>query len=246
MRIQRGIVETMINLNSFPVSLSPSRIDHGTVSCSKDIRSNRSGKVHTFVKTADMIYRIDPPSVSGGHAFEVLVQNRLYGRNILHSGLLFFLQVNDLFIRSCLDVQFLLQNIHFSLQIRGELRIGHSCERVIIGDLLCSTQAHGHWNRFGSEQRTVEIVIPLREVCQHNLHLVYLGAQDFHLRRQVFVILNEGCLSRRGVKIEEGIEENHSKTDTPDKVTARAAKPITQAMLNTLQLQRLRINTVFL
>ena len=63
----------------------------GTCEGAEGKRTDRAAKgadgrreVHSLVETADMIDRIDTPSITGSHALEVLVQDRLDRRNILH------------------------------------------------------------------------------------------------------------------------------------------------------------------
>ena len=45
-------------------------------------------------------------------------------------------------------------------------------------------------------------------------------------------------------EIQEDIEEDDSQTDTSQDITSRTAQPITETMLNTLQLQRLGVDTI--
>ena len=167
-----------------------------------------------------MIDGVDAPSVTGGHSLEVFVLNRLNSRHVLHSNLLILSELQHLVVRARLDIKFLLEDVHFALDIRRELGIGHVRDRVVVRDLMRRAHACAERNRFGTQNSAVEVVIALREVGENDLHLVHLLVHDFYLRREVAVVLHERSFPRRREEIEEGVEENHTQTYTADDITA--------------------------
>ena len=191
-----------------------------------------------------MIDGIDAPAVSRSHAFEVFVEHRLYGRYVLHARLLLFRHLHYLVIRPRLHVQFLFQYIHLALYVRRELCVRHSCQRVIVTDLLRGSHAHAHRYRLCPEDSTVQVVITLGKVVEHYLHLIHLLAEHLHLRRQVPVVLDERRLARRRIEIEEGVEKDHTQTYTSDNIPSRTAEPVTQTVLYPLQLERFGIDPI--
>jgi len=244
-RITRGVVEAMINLDRLAVALPPSGIGDDAVTGSEDIGSDRRGEVHALVETADMIDGVHTPAVTGRHTLEVFVEHRLDGGYMIHADLLVLRHLEYLIVRACLDVKLFLEDIDLTVQVGAELGVGHAGDRVVVRYLPYGTHARGEGDGFGTEDSPVEVIVALGEVGHDDLHLIDLRLEQFHLRGEVAVVLHERRLARGREEIKEGIEEDDADSYTAEDIPSGTAQPITEAVLDTLELKRFRINTIF-
>ena len=125
MCIARKITKAMIHFDGIPITCLPSGLHHNTITGGIHRRARTSRKVHPRMKLGCLINRIYTDTVTGSRLLQILIGNRLDGRNTFQHLVMALTQIHHLVKRLGLDIKLPVQHIQFLSGIDNQIGIRH-------------------------------------------------------------------------------------------------------------------------
>ena len=181
MCIARKITKAMIHFDGIPITCLPSGLHHNTITGGIHRRARTSRKVHPRMKLGCLINRIYTDTVTGSRLLQILIGNRLDGRNTFQHLVMALTQIHHLVKRLGLDIKLPVQHIQLLSGIDNQIGIRHIPQLFIAVCPPITGLTDCIRYRIGLQHHPIQIIITLLDILHHPHSLIQTMRQHIIL-----------------------------------------------------------------
>ncbi|TND10000.1 MAG: alanyl-tRNA synthetase [Bacteroidetes bacterium] len=241
-REKRLVPETVVDHDMVSIALRfIVRAFHHAVAGSINFRSLRAGEIHAGVKFRAFVNRVRAPAEAGGRMPQVFVGNGHDGRNGGKHGFLALREFHHIIIRFRLDVHLLGQLVETLGNADQQFGIGKSFKILVPVGPAETRFPDFVRNRFGFENRAVNIVVALLEIGKYGGHVIQPFFHHFELQGHLVELALQLFLARRTEIFESDEYRDHTDHGSCCQERKHTENPHPDGSMRGFITQRLRV-----